>query len=92
MKGARLLQVHLAHVPSTTFVSLARQVHFAHASRITRLFVPDGGDVAGTVKGGSSSQNSSFSVNPVVAADSLGGGTWVAALEYGDPALLALGP
>jgi hypothetical protein len=94
VKSARLLHVRppppLLALPSTCF-TLARQVYFAHASRVTRLFIPDGCDAAGGGKCGSS-QNSSFSVNTVVAADSVAGGTWVGALEYSDPALLALGP
>ena len=52
--------------------------------------MPDGSDLAGGAAA-CLPQSSSFSAHTVIAADSQGGGTWVGALEYSDPALLALG-
>ncbi len=74
----------------TAAVTHSMQLERALALRVTRLFVPDGCDSGGLGVGGSP-QSSSFSIHSVVAADSAGGGTWVGAFEYSEPALLAIG-
>jgi hypothetical protein len=74
----------------TAAVTHSMQLERALALRVTRLFVPDGCDSGGLGVGGSP-QSSSFSIHTVVAADSAGGGTWVGAFEYSEPALLAIG-
>jgi hypothetical protein len=66
------------------------QIEHSLASCVTRLFVPEGSD-AGKGGGGVSSPSCVFSIHTVIAADTAGGGTWVGALEYSDPALLSLG-
>jgi hypothetical protein len=93
VKTAQLLQVKF----TSTFACLQLllsptllQVERALALRVTRLFVPDGCD-SGGLGSGTSPQSSCFSIHTVVAADSAGGGTWVGALDYSDPTLLALG-
>lgn len=72
------------------FSTLSRQVDHVLASCVTRIFVPDGSD-AGKEGGGVSSPSSCFSIHSVVAADTVGCGTWVGALERSDSALLSLG-
>lgn len=72
------------------FRPLSRQVDHVLASCVTRIFVPDGSD-AGKEGGGVSSPSSCFSIHSVVAADTVGCGTWVGALERSDSALLSLG-
>jgi hypothetical protein len=71
----------------------ARLLHvdYSLASCIARLLVPDGSDLLSCRSGVGSPQSNCFSIHTVVAADTVGGGTWVGALEYSDPALLALG-
>ncbi len=71
-------------------LTASSQVEHTLTSCVTRLFVPDGSD-AGKGSGGGLSPSCFFSIHTVIAADTVGGGTWVGALEYSDPALLSLG-